>query len=527
MQNQSGRTTDLLQAHFPVYDFIGQRALTSPDRIALEDYQSGEQLSYRQLNTRANQAANVLKNLDINNQDTVAILSLNCIEFFELLFACGKSGAILVPLNWRQTASETKVIVDDSQVKTIFYDEFNSKLAKELADICSSISIIPLKKTNSEATTNNKVSQSYDDTRDAASTEYNALTRGVDHTWYLLYTSGTTGKPKAVIQSFGMALANYINTVQAIDLTSQDSTPTFLPIFHTAGINLYSLPTLISGGKVYVLPKFDADSLISLIEQNKLSIFFAVPAIYRAIYEHPKFKTLSFSAVRSLGCGGAPIQEYILKEFAGRGVTICNGFGMTETGPMTFLMDNAHAAKKIGSIGTPKLLTKARIVNEQGEDLPPNEPGELLLSGGNITPGYWGNVEATEKAFDKDGWMHTGDIAKRDEDGYYYIVDRIKDMYISGGENVYPAEVEAVLEQLPGILEAVVVGLSDQKWGEVGRAFLRVQEGYTLDLDALNSFSRQHLAPYKIPKQFTIVDDFPRTAAGKVKKNDLREFTKR
>lgn len=523
MQNKSDPTTDLLQAHFPVYDFIGQRAITSPDSIALEDCQSGEQLSYKELNIRANQAANVLENLDINNQDTVAILCLNCNAFFELLFACGKSGAILIPLNWRQTASETKVIVDDSQVKTLFYDKFNSKLAHELAEICPKLSIIPLNNKTHEATSN-KSAESYDNARDSASTEYNALTRGVDHIWYLLYTSGTTGKPKAVIQSFGMALANYINTVQAIDLTSLDSTANFLPLFHTAGINLYSLPTLISGGKVYVLPKFEADSLIDLIEQNKLSIFFAVPAIYRAIHEHPKFKTLSFSAVRSLGCGGAPIQEYILKEFSDRGVTICNGFGMTETGPMTFLMDNAHAAKKIGSIGTPKLLTKARIVNEQGEDLPENEAGELLLSGGNITPGYWGNPEATEKAFDQDGWMHTGDVAKRDEDGYYYIVDRIKDMYISGGENVYPAEVESALEQHPEILEAVVIGIPDQKWGEVGCAFLHVREGYTLDVKALHDFSRKHLAPYKTPKQFTVMDDFPRTAAGKVKKNELRKI---
>ncbi len=205
-------------------------------------------------------------------------------------------------------------------------------------------------------------------------------------------------------------------------------------------------------------------------------------------------------------------------------MTICNGFGMTETGPMTFLMDPANAANKIGSIGTPKLLTNVRIINEKGEDLPPGEAGELLLAGGNVTPGYWNNADATEKAFDDEGWLHTGDVAKRDEDGYYYIVDRIKDMFISGGENVYPAEVEAAMEQHPDIVEAAVVGIPDQKWGEIGVAFLRVQNEYTVNEIELTEFARQRLAGYKTPQKFIVAEDFPRTAAGKVKKNELREM---
>lgn len=504
---------------YPVYDFIGQRALASPDNTALEDYATGNQLSYKELNNHANKAANILSELEIKNEQTVGILALNCIEFFELLFACGKCGAILVPLNWRQTAAETKTVVDDSKITTLFYDAFNAKLAKELADICPQISIIPI-----DAPTAPENDRSYTSLRDKASAEYQALNRTVDHVWYLLYTSGTTGKPKAVIQSFGMALGNYVNTVQAIDLTSQDNTVNFLPLFHTGGINLYTLPALIAGAKVYVLPKFEPDAVVDLIDQGKLSVFFGVPAIYRAIHEHPRFNSLNFGGVRSLGCGGAPIQEYVLKEFAERGVTICNGFGMTETGPMTFLMDKEHAALKIGSIGKPKLLTLARVVNSKNEDVGPEESGELLLAGGNITPGYWGNEEATAKAFDDEGWLHTGDVAKVDADGYFYIVDRIKDMYISGGENVYPAEVEAALEQHPDILEAVVVGVPDKKWGEVGCAFLRTQDSLVLDNAEMTEFARARLAGYKTPKQFRVVDEFPRTAAGKVKKNELREL---
>ncbi|MFL0801707.1 MAG: long-chain fatty acid--CoA ligase [Agarilytica sp.] len=506
--------TQPLHSAYPVYDFMGQRTLVSPNAIALEDYASGEQLSYSQLNARSNQVANLLDSLDIRKEKTVAILALNCIDFFELLFACGKNGSVLVPLNWRQTAAETKPIIDDSNVTTIFYDSFNEALAKELSALYPNITIIPIESDD----------KNYRSMRDACSTQYHAKTRTVDHVWYLLYTSGTTGKPKAVIQSFGMALGNYINTVQAIDLTSHDTTVNFLPLFHTGGINLYTLPALISGAKVTVLPKFEPDAIIDLIGQQKISAFFGVPAIYRAIYEHAQFDTLDFSGLRTLGCGGAPIQEYILKAFADRGVTICNGFGMTETGPMTFLMDPANAANKIGSIGTPKLLTNVRIINEKGEDLPPGEAGELLLAGGNVTPGYWNNADATEKAFDDEGWLHTGDVAKRDEDGYYYIVDRIKDMFISGGENVYPAEVEAAMEQHPDIVEAAVVGIPDQKWGEIGVAFLRVQNEYTVNEIELTEFARQRLAGYKTPQKFIVAEDFPRTAAGKVKKNELREM---
>ncbi|MFL0804458.1 MAG: AMP-binding protein [Agarilytica sp.] len=506
---------------YPVYDFIGQRTLVSPHATALEDYASGEQLSYTQLNARSNQSANLLDSLAIGEEDTVAILALNCIAFFELLFACGKNGAILVPLNWRQTAAETQPIIDDSHITTIFYDSFNKALAESLLALNPGITIIPLENED------NSEDKNYGAIRDACSTEYKAKHRTVDHVWYLLYTSGTTGKPKAVIQSFGMALANYINTVQAIDLTSLDTTVNFLPLFHTGGINLYTLPALISGARVTVLPKFEPDAIVDLIHQNKITAFFGVPAIYRAIYEHAQFEDLNFSGLRTLGCGGAPIQEYILKAFADRGVTICNGFGMTETGPMTFLMDPVNAANKIGSIGTPKLLTQVRIINDKGEALPPGEAGELLLAGGNVTPGYWGNPEATEKAFDSDGWLHTGDVAKCDEDGYFYIVDRIKDMFISGGENVYPAEVESAMEQHPDIVEAAIVGIPNKKWGEIGVAFLRVQNDYVLNDTKLTEFARQRLAGYKTPQKFIILEDFPRTAAGKVKKNELRDIANR
>lgn len=500
---------------FPVYDFTAQRAIMAPDAVAYEDYHSGETLTFRQLDERACQAANLLTQRGIGNKKTVSILSLNNLEFFELMFACAKNGSIYVPLNWRQTSAETKTIVEDAAVDTIFYDDVNKNLAEEVKELCPNVTIIPLK----------EGSESYQSLRDACSTKFDSLTRELEDIWYLLYTSGTTGKPKAVIQSFAMTISNYVNTQQAIDLTSQDETVNFLPLFHTGGINLYTIPTTLAGGKVIVLPKFEVDAVVELIDQQKISIFFGVPAIYRAIHEHPKFSDMSFKSVRSLGCGGAPIQEYILHDFAKRGVTICNGFGMTECGPMVCLMDKANASKKLGSIGRPKMLTKLRIVDDQGNDQPPNTAGELLLAGANVTPGYYGNQEATDKAF-TDGWFLTGDVAKMDEDGFLYIVDRIKDMYISGGENVYPAEVEAAIDEHEDILETVVIGVPDEKWGEVGCAFIRAAEGFELDQAALTEFARVRLAGYKTPRHFILVDDYPRTAAGKVKKNELRDQAK-
>ncbi|MFL0810633.1 MAG: long-chain fatty acid--CoA ligase [Agarilytica sp.] len=502
---------------FPVYDLIAQRATMAPDAIALEDFSSNKQISYRQLNENACQAAHVLQKLDITGGKPVSILSLNCIEFFELMFACAKNGSIFIPLNWRQTATETQPVIEDSGLDTIFYDAANQTLAQEIKSLCPHISIIPL------ADGIDASSDSYQKRRNASPTSFDALTRELEDIWYLLYTSGTTGKPKAVIQNFAMTMANYINTQVAIDLASSDTTINFLPLFHTGGINLYTLPTLLAGGKVIVLPKFEPDAVVDLIDQGKVSIFFGVPAIYRAIHEHPKFSTMNFSSVRSLGCGGAPIQEYVLHDFAERGVIICNGFGMTETGPMVCLMDEDSASKKIGSIGRPKLLLKVRIVDEQGNDQPAGSAGELLLAGANITPGYWRNKEATDKAFEN-GWLRTGDVAKMDEDGYLYIVDRIKDMYISGGENVYPAEVEAAIDEHEQILESVVVGLPDPKWGEIGCAFIRATEGFKLDQDEMKAFARARLAGYKTPQHFALVEDYPRTAAGKVKKHELRKY---
>jgi fatty-acyl-CoA synthase len=319
-----------------------------------------------------------------------------------------------------------------------------------------------------------------------------------------------------------MASVNYVNIGSAIDLSSADSTANFLPLFHTAGINLHSLPTLIAGGRVIVVPGFDEEALVHLLEERRLNTFFAVPAVYQSLLEHPRFAAAPLDHVRHWGCGGAPLPDRLVERYRGLGVRVCNGMGMTETGPTAFLADPTDAWERIGSVGKPQLLCSVRIVDGEGEDVPDGVDGDLLFAGPGVTPGYWRNEQATREAFTPEGWLRSGDIARRDEDGFYYIAGRQKEMFISGGENVYPAEVENVLCTHPAVAEVAVIAAPDAQWGEVGRAFILPIPGVAaLDFVELESFCRARLASYKVPRRFEIVADFPRTPAGKIKKHEL------
>jgi fatty-acyl-CoA synthase len=277
------------------------------------------------------------------------------------------------------------------------------------------------------------------------------------------------------------------------------------------------------GGKVLITHGFDLEVTVKLLESGELDTFFAVPAIYQAISLHPGFDTLDLSKVRSWGCGGAPMPDNLLRQFARRGATVLNGMGMTETGPTVFLMDKENAARKIGSVGKPQLLASVRLVGADGQDVARGEAGELWFSGPGITPGYYNRPDATAEALTDDHWLRSGDIGLQDKDGYYYVVGRLKDMYISGGENVYPAEVENQLAKHPDVLEAAIIGVDDEKWGEVGYAYILARPGHSQPSEAeLVAFCKQRLASYKVPKYFITVEDFPRTAAGKVQKHLLK-----
>lgn len=501
-----------------MFDLAGHRARVTPDRPALEDLASGSVYSYRQLNEQAARFAAAARSVwGLGEGDRVAFLGHSRAEFFVMLFGCAKAGLILVPLNWRLARPELEQLMDDCTPEALIFGEEFTDSARKLRASGHTRVLVDLDGETADC-------RHYD--TDLAGVEPDLRPhpdRDPDTPWYLLYTSGTTGRPKGVIQTFRMMMSNFLNIGLAVDLTGQDTLLNVLPLFHTAGINLYSSAVFLAGGRVLVARTFEPDQAMDVLE-NRATIFFGVPAVYQAILEHPAFSGDRLRNVRSWGCGGAPLALPVARRFVEQGIRVRTGMGMTETGPTVFLLDEADVLDKIGSVGRPQLLTEVRIVGTDGRDVAPGESGELLIRGPNVTPGYWNRPDATADAIEPDGWLHSGDVARCDEDGCYYIVDRWKDMFISGGENVYPAEVERVLVEHPAVSEVAVVGVPDEKWGEVGRAFLCLgPDSQEPDHASLSAWCRERLAGYKVPKHFQVVDELPRNALGKVTKQVLRQ----
>jgi fatty-acyl-CoA synthase len=496
--------------------WLTKRELLHGDREAVVD--GLRRLSYRALNRRVNQLTRSLQSMGLKQGDRIAILAYNCLEYVETIFAAAKLGLILVPLNWRLAPAELAFILSDSATETILFDSEFEKTVETLR------SQTPLRRFVTFGGKGVTGAVPYEKALSCEGDEEPAPDGPVDldlpH--IIMYTAGTTGRPKGAVLSQGASFYNALNMSLCVDLTSRDRTLTVLPMFHIGGIGLYTLPTLFQGGTVVIQRSFDPGVTFRLIGEEKIDVLFGVPAIFLFLIQNPGFKCGEMARLRSVMSGGAPLPVSLVHQYKEAGIILQQGFGMSEAAPGIAALDRDRAVAKAGSIGRPLFYTEVRIVDPQNRDLPPNREGELLIRGPNVMRKYWNRPEATAEAF-TDGWLHTGDLARMDEEGDLYIVDRKKDMFISGGENVYPAEVENVLYELPQVGEAAVIGIKDPKWGEVGRAVVVLKSGQKLTEAEVLDFLKGKLAKFKVPRSVVFADQLPRNAAGKVLKNVLRE----
>ena len=497
-------------AAIPYFDWIAHHAGRRPRQLAIHDLQTGRKFSYADLDARIGRLTAALAAKGIAKGDRIALLAPNCAEYFELQFACGRLGAIMLPLNWRLTVPELEYILGDAGPKLLIHDKGFAQQAAALSQDLLEID-------------HERPDSAYERALAEAGPAPAAVPLTHDDIGMVMYTSGTTGHPKGAIITHGMVFWNCVNLGIPALITPETVQLVVLPLFHTGGLNCYANPVLHAGGTILIMRSFDPGQALDCLSDPSLGIthFFAVPAPYQFMMQHPKFAGADLARLRIAGVGGAPCALSILETWTARGVPLVQGWGMTETRPAGTMLDAADAIRKLGAAGKAMMHTAIRVVDDEGRDVAAGGIGELLIKGPNITPGYWNNPQATERSF-TDGWLHTGDAARLDEEGFVYIVDRWKDMYISGGENVYPAEVENVLFQIPAIADAAIIGVPDERWGEVGMAIVVRKPDQDLAEGDVIRHCLARLAKFKVPQSVAFVDALPRNATGKVLKRELR-----
>ena len=489
-----------------------RRARSTPYAVAT--VYRGRERTYARLRDRVHALAHGLRGHGVGHGDRVAYLGPNHPAFLETLFAVGALGAVFVPLNTRLSGSELAFMLADSGSLVLIHDERYADTARALQHGHPGLRLFSV----AEDATGGDVEELIA----ASPTEPLDEVVGADDSAIILYTSGTTGRPKGARISHGNAIWNALNVVVDIDLTSSEVTLLNAPLFHTAALGMTCLPTLLKGGTVVLENAFDVETTLDLIERRRITLAFGVPTMFDALSRSPRWADADLSSLRFLLCGGAPIPEELIRRYRERGLTFMQGYGMTEAAPGVLLLSAADSPYKIGSAGKPAFFTDVRLETGDGTGADVGEPGEVLVHGPNVVDGYWQRPEATGDSFTAGGWFRSGDVATVDADGFYRIVDRVKDMFISGGENVYPAEIEAVLHEHPAVLDAAVVGIPDPAWGEVGKALVVIHRANGTDPAEVRAFAAERLAKYKVPKSVELVDELPRNAVGKLDKTAIR-----
>ncbi|MEV5383593.1 o-succinylbenzoate--CoA ligase [Streptomyces sp. NPDC052721] len=483
-----------------------RRARKTPHRTAL--IHGDRSVTYAELNERTTRLAHALRARGVRRGDRIAYLGPNHPAYLETLFAAGTLGAVFVPLNIRLAGPEIAYQLADSGAKALVH-------APSLAALVTGLP------GSTDVRAYVEVGAEYEELLAAASDEPIDQPVPLDDTCMIMYTSGTTGRPKGAMLTHGNLVWNAFNVLVDHDLIADERALVSAPLFHTAGLNMLTLPVLLKGGTCVLVEAFDPDATFDLIERHRITFMFGVPTMFDQVARHARWDGADLSSLRILTCGGSPVPTPLIAKYQERGLTFLQGYGMTEAAPGTLFLDAEHAVGKAGSAGVPHFFSDVRVVRPDLAPVDVGETGEVLVRGPHVMSGYWGLPEETAAVF-ADGWFRSGDAARVDEDGYVYIVDRIKDMIISGGENIYPAEIEDQLLAHPDIVECAVIGAPDEKWGEVPRAVVVPREGATLDPDEVIASLSGRLAKYKIPKSVVIADALPRTASGKLLKSRVR-----
>ncbi|MDQ1129628.1 o-succinylbenzoate--CoA ligase [Microbacterium sp. SORGH_AS_0888] len=494
--------------------WMAKRRLKTPDKTALVFQEAS--LTYRELADTVDRVSAVLAHRGIGKGDAVAYLGENSPQFLQVLFACAQLGAVFVPVNTRLAPPEIQHVLTDSGARALVHDpEFAERVTPAIEAARIAHVIVTGEGVTGFPGLTRLIEQATAGHRDAAVS--------LDDPVAIVYTSGTTGKPKGAVLSHGNLTWCAMNCIVDYDVSTADTALLISPLFHVASLGMGAMPVLLMGGTIVLEKGFEAGRALELIQRHGITMLSGVPTTYQLMAEHPSWESTDVSSLTKLTCGGSAVPTRILNAYEERGLRFSQGYGMTETSPGATSLAADMTRVKQGSVGLPHFFTDVRIADEHGDMVPRGTVGEIEISGPNVFLGYHGLPEATAAAFTDDGWFRSGDLGYLDADGYLFIADRLKDMIISGGENIYPAEVENLISDIQGISGVAVIGVPDERWGEVPWAVVTVREG---DAEVTTESVRTQLdgvlARYKLPKNVVVVEDLPRTASGKVRKADLR-----
>ena len=497
-------------------EWFRRRASRNPERPALSF--DGDTWSYRDMQDRIEKYSAVLAACGVQRTTRIGYLGFNHPGLLVTLFAAAHLGAIFVPLNFRLSSRELKQCIDDVDIQTLIVDRHHQPLIEEVRPALGCKHFI--------CTEQSALSgwASLDDLIRAAPPAPPPVDGAPDDVAVLIFTSGTTGRAKAAMLTTGNLWANNTNWILASDFTSRDVAINIAPCFHVGGLCVVALPIWLVGGHVVLQQSFDALNFMRAIETYRVTVTSTVPAVLLAMSQHEIFADVDLSSLRLIVIGGQPIPEPMLKLYNERGIPVSQCYGMTESTSAVTFLDTDRAMSKLGSCGRAGILNDVRLIDFSGREITePHVHGEICMRGGNVIRGYWNLPEASAEAFDSEGWFRSGDIGYFDQDGFYYVCDRVKDMIISGGENIYPAEIESSLYEHPAIAELAVIGVADERWGERVVAIAALKPGTRLTLEDLQTFAGGRLARYKMPRELHIVDALPRNGNGKIIKPALRQ----